>query len=128
MSVSIEALVFSDDVEVREAVISGVGIQASKDTPRITWHEAATMFGVVELVKEHDFAFLVLDAETQKHGGMGIAKELENTFDKVPPIIFLTARQQDAWLATWAGAAAIVTAPLDPLTLQETVARVLNEC
>lgn len=123
---TVKVLVFSDDVTVRTAVTTGVGVRAAKDLPRIEWHEAATTFGAIELVKEHDFALLILDAEVKKHGGMGVAKELENTVDSLPPIIFLTARQQDDWLATWAGAAATVAAPFDPLTLQETVARVLR--
>ena len=38
---------------------------------------------------------------------------------------FLTARPQDEWLATWAGAAAVVADPIDPIILQETVADVL---
>nr|WP_269213821.1 hypothetical protein [Schaalia sp. lx-260] len=124
---TVEALVFSDDADVREAVITGVGIRASKDTPRITWHQAATTFGVLESVKEHDFSIIVLDAEAHKHGGMGIAKELHNTLADVPPVLFITARQQDSWLASWAGAAAIVCAPIDPLELQEKVADLLRK-
>ena len=46
--------------------------------------------------------------------------------EDVPPIIFLTARAQDEWLATWAGAAATVSDPIDPIILQETVADVLR--
>ncbi|QWW20431.1 hypothetical protein I6B53_04975 [Schaalia sp. 19OD2882] len=123
---SVDVLVFSDDADTRKAVIDGVGIKASKNSPRITWHEAATTFGVTEAVGAHDFALIVMDAEAKKHGGMGIAKELENTVDRVPPIIYLTARQQDEWLATWAGAAATIARPLDPMRLQEAVAAVLS--
>ncbi len=123
---TVDALVFSDDVDTRKAVIQGVGVKASKDSPRINWHEAATLFGVVEALKTHHLALLVLDAETQKQGGLSVAKELENTFDEVPPVLFLVARQQDEWLAQWAGAAAVVAAPLDPIRLQEAVASVLE--
>ncbi len=43
-----------------------------------------------------------------------------------PPVLILTARPQDAWLATWAQADAIVQAPIDPLKIQEAVAELLR--
>lgn len=123
---SARILVFSGDAAKRRAVIKGVGVRASKNSPTIEWSEAATPFGARELVENTDFALLILDAETTKEGGMSLAHELANTIDTVPPIIFLTARQQDDWLATWAGGAAAIPDPLDPLTLQETVADLLT--
>ena len=107
-------LVFSADIDKRHAVVNGVGIRAAKDLPTIEWSEAATPFGTKELVENNDFDLLILDAETTKEGGMSVAQELKNTVEKLPPIIFLTARQQDSWLATWAGAAATISDPLDP--------------
>lgn len=118
-------LVFSGDATKRQAVITGVGMRASKDSPLIEWSEAATPFGAKELVESGGFALLILDAETTKEGGMSLAQELKNTIEDVPPIIFLTARQQDDWLASWAGGAAAIPDPLDPLVLQETVAALL---
>ena len=43
---TVRILVFSDDKDKRAAVINGIGLRASKDTPRIEWVEAATGFGV----------------------------------------------------------------------------------
>lgn len=123
---TVRALVFSADATKRRAVIDGIGLRASKDTPKIEWSEAATPFGVKELVENTEFAVLILDAETTKEGGMSVAQELRNTLEDVPPIVFLTARQQDDWLAAWAGGAAAVPDPLDPIVLQETVAQVLQ--
>ena len=117
---TVRILVFSDDKDKRAAVINGIGLRASKDTPRIEWVEAATGFGVRDAFDQQDFALLVLDAESKKEGGMSVAQ------DGVPPIIFLTARPQDEWLATWAGATATVSDPIDPIVLQETVAEVLR--
>lgn len=122
---TVRVLVFSGDVDKRRAVIDGIGLRASKNTPVIEWSEAATPFGAKELVESTDFALLILDAETTKEGGMSLAHELRNTIGELPPMIFLTARQQDDWLATWAGGAAAIPDPLDPIVLQETVARVL---
>ena len=122
----VKVLVFSDNSSTRQAVITGVGFKASKDTAPIEWLEAATSFGVFELVDSHDIAVLVLDGETQKEGGMSVAKELANTRENLPPILMLTARPQDQWLATWAGASRIVSAPLDPKELQENLAELLR--
>ncbi|QPK80553.1 hypothetical protein G7Y41_05440 [Schaalia sp. ZJ405] len=122
---TVRVLVFSDDADKRQAVINGVGLRASKDSPKIEWSEAATPFGVRELVENNEFAALILDGETQKQGGMSVLQDLRNTIDQLPPAILLIARQQDEWLANWSGAVAWITDPLDPLTLQETVASVL---
>lgn len=122
----VKVLVFSDNSSTRQAVITGVGFKASKDTAPIEWLEAATSFGVFELVDSHDIAVLVLDGETQKEGGMSVAKELANTRENLPPILMLTARPQDQWLATWAGASRIVSAPLDSQELQENLAELLR--
>ena len=122
----VKVLVFSDNSSTRQAVTTGVGFKASKDTAPIEWLEAATSFGVFELVDSHDIAVLVLDGETQKEGGMSVAKELANTRENLPPILMLTARPQDQWLATWAGASRIVSAPFDSQELQENLAELLR--
>ena len=89
---------------------------------------AATKFGVLELVDNNsDIAVIVLDGETQKEGGMSVAKELAGTRQDVPPILMLTARPQDDWLATWAGASRIVSAPFDSQELQEALAELLRQ-
>ena len=123
----VKVLVFSDNSSTRQAVITGVGFKASKDTAPIEWLEAATSFGVFELVDSYDIAVLVLDGETQKEGGMSVAKELANTRENLPPILMLTARPQDQWLATWAGASRIVSAPFDSQELQEALAGLLRQ-
>ena len=123
---TVTILVFSDDKDRRHAVVNGIGLRASKDTPRIEWVEAATGFGVRDAFDQQDFALLILDAEAKKEGGMSIAQDLRETRDGGPPIVFLSARAQDEWLATWAGAAAVVADPIDPIILQETVADVLR--
>ena len=101
---TVRILVFSDDKDKRAAVVNGVGVRASKDTPRIEWVETATGFGVRDAFDQQELAALILDAETKKEGGMSVAQDLQETREDVPPIIFLTARAQDEWLATWAGA------------------------
>ena len=65
----------------------------------------------------------ILDGEAVPAGGMGIAKQLKDEIYRCPPILVLTGRPQDAWLATWSRAEAAVPHPIDPLQLAETVGR-----
>jgi hypothetical protein len=50
---------------------------------------------------------------------MGIAKQLKDEIYQCPPVLVLTGRPQDAWLATWSRAEAAVSHPIDPLRLAE---------
>ena len=56
---------------------------------------------------------------------MGIAKQLKDEIYQCPPLLVLTGRPQDAWLATWSRADAAVPHPIDPLLLGEAVNRLL---
>ncbi|MBW3068179.1 MULTISPECIES: hypothetical protein [unclassified Actinomyces] len=128
----LDLLVFSDDVTVRRQVIDGVGRRPAKGLPLVSWTEAATAEGVRLAIKDRQkagqapFAALVLDAETKKLGGMGLAHELFTELDQRPPVVLLTARPQDDWLSAWAKAEVVVPRPLDPLSLQEGVAKALR--
>ncbi|MEE6274449.1 hypothetical protein [Georgenia wangjunii] len=122
----VDVLLYSDDVATREEVRRAVGRRAAKDLPLIRWTEAATHAGVVDKAGQGGFALLVLDGEAAKAGGMAISRQLKNELYACPPVLILTARPQDAWLAAWSQADGVVAAPLDPLELQEAVARLLR--
>lgn len=125
-------LVFSDDASVRREVIDGVGRRPAKGLPLVTWTETATAEGVRMAIKDREeageapFDCLVLDGETKKFGGMGLAHELFTELDRRPPVVLLTARPQDSWLAAWSRAEVVVPRPLDPMTLQEGVTAALQ--
>ena len=57
---------------------------------------------------------------------MGLAHELLTEMDVRPPVVLLTARPQDDWLAAWAHADVVVPRPLDPMTLAEAVAQAVR--
>lgn len=114
-------LVYSDNAETRRAVIEGVGRRAAKDLPLINWVETASGPGTLLEYADAQPDLLILDAESTKVGGMSVARSLQDRYDDFPPIVLLTARPQDDWLAKWAGAQSVVAAPLDPLELQEAV-------
>jgi DNA-binding response OmpR family regulator len=69
-----------------------------------------------------DFDVLVLDGEAVPAGGLGLCKQLKDEIYGCPPILVLTGRPQDAWLAAWSRADAAVPHPLDPVAVAEAVA------
>ena len=68
----------------------------------------------------------ILDGEATPAGGMGVAKQLKDEIYRCPPILVLTGRPQDAWLATWSRADGVVSHPIDPMLLAQTVLRLLR--
>lgn len=122
----VDVLVYSDDVETRAQVRRAIGRRAAADLPRIRWTEAATHAGVIDKAMNGSFALLILDGEAAKVGGMAVSRQLKNEMYQCPPILIITARPQDAWLATWAQADGAIQAPLSPVEVQRTVADLLR--
>lgn len=123
----VDVLVYSDDSATRAAVVEGVGRRAAKGLPLLRWTEAATAAAAFQYVKEGDYAVLVLDGEAAKVGGMALAHQLKTEVYRCPPVLVLTARPQDRWLATHVDADAVVSYPLDPHELQQAVATLVRQ-
>ncbi|ACV09095.1 response regulator [Jonesia denitrificans] len=117
-------LLYSDDAPVRAQVRQALGSHVGDID--LEWHEVATYDALVERVIPGRFDLLILDGEARKAGGMGVARELKNQVYNCPPILVLTGRAQDAWLASWSLADAVVPRPLDALTLSDTVEGLLE--
>lgn len=122
----VKVLLYSDDRMRREEVRNLVGRRASFDTPMIEWTDVATPEMVVAHAEESRFDLMVLDAEAGKHGGMGVTRTLKSEIFNLPPVLLIIAREQDKWLASWSEAEAVVSLPLDPIVLQETIADLLR--
>lgn len=123
----INILLYSDDADTRQAVIEGVGLVPAKGLPSVDWTEAATAEGAIAAFVAERPEVLVFDAEAAKVGGMALARRLENEYDADGiPLVLLTARPQDKWLATWAKADVVIMAPLDPIDLQEGIAKAIQ--
>jgi DNA-binding response OmpR family regulator len=119
-------LVYSDDADTRSQVILGLGRRPHPDLPEPTYVEVATEPVVLQQLDSGTIDLAILDGEAVPAGGLGIAKQLKDEIYRCPPILVLTGRPQDAWLATWSRADAAVPHPLDPLQLAETVHRLLR--
>lgn len=124
---TVRALLYSDHAQTREAVRLAAGRRVARDLPPIEWTEVATHAAAEELVHSQPFDLLVLDGETGKTGGMGLARQLKDEVFRCPPVLLLLARSHDAWLASWSGADAMVALPVDPLELQDAVAALLRD-
>jgi DNA-binding response OmpR family regulator len=48
---------------------------------------------------------------------MGVCRQLKDEVFNCPPVLLITARSSDNWLATWSKAEATVMHPIDPFTI-----------
>jgi DNA-binding response OmpR family regulator len=115
-------LLYSDDVDTRAAVRLAVGRRAAADLPEIAWKEVATAPAVIAAADAGGLDVLILDGEATPAGGLGLCKQLKDEIFRCPPILVLTGRPQDAWLATWSRADHAVPHPLDPVAVSQAVA------
>ena len=113
----ISVLLYSDDVTVRDAVRVCVGRRPARDVEVTAWRECATPAAVIEAVDNNRYDVLVLDGEATPLGGMGMCRQLKNEIFDCPPVLVLTGRVQDGWLAAWSQADAVVPHPADPVAL-----------
>lgn len=121
---AIKVLLYSDDIATRDAVRIGVGKRPAKDVRIESWRECATAAAVIDAADNEALDLLILDGEATPVGGMGLTKQLKNEIFQCPPIIVLTGRPSDGWLASWSQADAAVSHPIDPLELSSTIAAV----
>ncbi|MFC7502010.1 hypothetical protein ACOACQ_01565 [Nocardioides sp. CPCC 206347] len=123
---TLKVLVYSDDVHTREQVILALGRRPHPDLPELEYVEVATEPVVIQHMDAGHLALAILDGEAVPAGGMGIAKQLKDEIYNCPPLLVLTGRPQDAWLATWSRADAAVSHPIDPIVLAEAVVSLLR--
>lgn len=117
----LRVLVFSDDRDVRDSVISSLGTRPHPDLPVFEFVECATEPVVFRHLDAGGIDLVILDGEAVPAGGMGIARQMKDEIFDAPPALVITGRPQDAWLATWSRADAAVSHPIDPFQLAQTV-------
>jgi DNA-binding response OmpR family regulator len=122
----LKILVYSDDSTVRQQVIIALGRRPHPDLPEVEYVEVATEPVVIQNMDSGQIDLSILDGEAVPAGGMGIAKQMKDEIFRCPPILVLTGRPQDAWLATWSRAEAAVQHPIDPIVLGEAVVELLR--
>ena len=115
-------LIYSDDYTVREQVRLAVGPRLRAGSAEIIWHEVATYDTIVDATDIQSFDLLVLDGEADKAGGMGVCRQLKNEIYECPPVLLITGRPDDAWLASWSLADSVISRPIDPIEMQRVIA------
>ncbi len=122
----LRVLVYSSNARTREQVRMALGKRVHPELPDLTYTDVATGPMVIQLMDAGGFDLVILDGEAAPVGGLGIAKQLKDELDDCPPVVVLTGRPDDAWLANWSRAEAAVPHPLDPIRLGDAVVGVLR--
>ncbi|GAA3618255.1 DNA-binding transcriptional response regulator [Microlunatus ginsengisoli] len=118
-------LLYASDRSVRENVRFVLGRTVAADLPPVRVLEVATQPAVLTQLDAGGIDLVILDGEAVP-GGMGLARQLKDEIHECPPILLLTGRPDDAWLATWSRADGAVPHPVDPVRLPEAVAGLLR--
>lgn len=118
-------LVYSDDREVRTAIRRALGTRPSPELPAVEIHECATPTAAIERM-DRGVDLAILDGEAVPAGGIGLCRQLKDEIYNCPPILIVIGRPQDAWLATWSRADAVVPQPIDAMVLADSAAALLR--
>jgi CheY-like chemotaxis protein len=127
-----QIIVYSDDLSVRASIVSALGRRVAVDLPEHEIHEFATGSALRAYVDGKNVGggsradLFILDGEAAQEGGLGMARQLKDELFNCPPVLVITGRKEDAWLAAWSLAEASVVHPIDPFTLAKTAAQLLR--
>ena len=122
---TLTVLVYSDDRGTRAEVRRALGRRPAPGLPLLQYIECATEPAAVARMDRGGIDLAILDGEAVPAGGMGICRQLKDEIYRCPPILVLIGRREDAWLATWSRADAVVMHPLDPHRLAAAAAALL---
>ena len=120
-------LVYSDDPAVRATVRTALGRRPAADLGRVDWVELDSGPKVVAAIDAGGVDLAVFDGEAWPTGGLGLCKQLKDEVRDCPPVLVLVARRDDAWLATWSLADAVVPLPIDAPELTAACAQLLRD-
>jgi DNA-binding response OmpR family regulator len=118
-------LLYASDRAVREHVRLSLGRKVASDLPDVRVIEVATQPAAIKAMDSGKVDLAILDGEAVP-GGMGLCRQLKDEIFDCPPVLVLTGRVDDAWLATWSRADGVLPHPIDPLRLPGVVAGLLR--
>jgi DNA-binding response OmpR family regulator len=122
---AVTVLLYATDGAVREHVRLSVGRRVAADIGEVRVLEVATQPAVLKTMVAGGVDLVILDGEAVP-GGMGLCRQLKDEITDCPPVLVLTGRVDDAWLATWSRADGVLPHPIDPMRLPEVVAGLLR--
>ncbi len=119
-------LVYSDDRSTREQVRLAIGRRPAPELPKVEILECATPPAVLKAMHGGQVDVAIFDGEAVPYGGMGLARQVKDEIYRCPPVLLLIGRRDDAWLATWSLADAVLPHPIEPMALARAVADLLR--
>ncbi len=119
--------VYSHDADTRARVRLAVGRRPALDVPEAEIIEVATQPALLRLMDGGGAEVMVLDGEAQPAGGIGICRQAKDEIYDCPPVLLIIGRADDGWLATWSGADAVVSHPIDPGQLADALAGLMRQ-
>ena len=118
-----KVVVYSHDADVRAQIRLAIGRRPEPDAPDAEIIECATEPALFRLLDEGGAEVMVLDGEAQPAGGMGVCRQAKDEIYDCPPVLLITGRADDGWLATWSRADAVISHPIDPRQLARELTR-----
>lgn len=118
-------LLYASDRAIREHVRLSLGRRVASDLPEVRVLEVATQPAVLRALEAGGVDLAILDGEAVP-GGMGVCRQVKDEIFDCPPVLVLTGRVDDAWLATWSRADGVLPHPIDPMRLPGAVAALLR--
>jgi CheY-like chemotaxis protein len=124
---SMKVVVYSHDADTRARVRLAIGRRPALDVPEAEIIDVATQPALFRLLDAGGADVMILDGEAQPAGGMGVCRQAKDEIHDCPPVLLIIARQDDGWLATWSGADAVISHPVDPRALASALAGLMRQ-
>ena len=121
-----KVVVYSHDADVRAQIKLAIGSRPAMDVPEAEVVEVATEPALFRLLDAGGADVMVLDGEAQPAGGMGVCRQAKDEIYNCPPVLLITGRPDDGWLATWSRADAVISHPIDPVSLAHSLAGLMR--
>lgn len=119
-------VIYSDNSATRGYVAAAVGTRPDETLGEIEYVEVATHAALLMTLESSEVDAVILDAESQPTGGLGVARQLKDELSQCPPLLLLLARDADSWLATWSGVDDTLGPAYHPTELTDSVIRLLR--
>jgi CheY-like chemotaxis protein len=117
-------LVYSSSPATRARIVTALGRRPAPDL-ELDLVEVSTGDEAVVRCDAGGVDLAILDGEATPIGGLGLCRQLKDEIDHAPPVLVVVGRRDDAWLATWSRAEAVVPHPIDALQLSDAVVGLL---
>jgi DNA-binding NarL/FixJ family response regulator len=121
---TVRVVVYSSNETTRARVIGALGTRPAPGLV-VEYVEAARGDELIATLDAGGLDLAILDGEAAPTGGMGLARQLKDELDGPPPVLLLVGRRDDAWLATWSRAEAVISHPIDAVQIASAVSALL---